>query len=99
MTKGEITIRKKWYEISVPVEVPKTLKFTIDCQQPADDNIIEPKENATVHKHLHGESRVAKEGSEWSEGQLQLLHIYSPQDFEKFLTSRIKAFVTLLFLP
>eukprot|EP00913_Durusdinium_trenchii_P009729 g9141.t1 len=32
-----------------------TVKFTIDCQQPADDNIIEPKD-----------------------------------DFEKFLTSRIK---------
>lgn len=24
--------------------VPQTVKFTIDCQQPADDNIIEPKD-------------------------------------------------------
>ena len=56
----------------------ETLKFTVDCQQPAEDTIIEPKDTCYIARD---------EGSFWENARGCPAWV---KDFEKFLANKIK---------
>ncbi|CAE7413861.1 rpl22 [Symbiodinium sp. CCMP2456] len=56
----------------------ETLKFTVDCQQPAEDTIIEPKDACCIARD---------EGSFWENARGCPTWV---KDFEKFLANKIK---------